>query len=295
MISTSYSSSLSSMNQAVNKLASQIADLQEQATTGLAVTKPSDAPEQIEQIHRLSSELADQETWTDNAGRATSYLDVAETALSAMSDLISRATELATQFSSETYTSEDRADAAAEAEAILSQLVGLANTEVGGRYIFAGTAYDSAAFDDDGNYLGSSDTPSTMVGSDQEVATGFDGSELLQGDVDIFATVSALADLLADTSNADAADDIAALLGDFSDCTDQLSGARYDVAVEFNKAEDAMQLAESMETTLATSLDDLTAADSVEVYTRLAELQTTYQAVLQIMGASSGTNLFSYI
>lgn len=289
MIGTTYSSRLSSLTQAAGNISKEISKLQEQATTGLEITRPSDAPEQVEYLHSLSAQLDDQPTWSGNAERAMSYLDTAEDALSSMSDVLSSARTLATQYANETYSEEDRALGAEEVQALLDQLVALANTEMGGRYVFAGNAYDGPAYDATGTYLGDSDAPSTMVSGSQDVATGFVGSDLLQGDTDIFAAMSALVTALTDNDT----DAISTAIGTLADAGDQISAARSSVASEFNLAEDALTVAENMQVLLSEAIERTAGADTVSVYTSLAELQTNYEAVLQITASSQSMNLFS--
>jgi len=289
MIGTTYSSRLTSLTQAAGSISREISTLQEQATTGLEITRPSDAPEQVEHLHSLSSQITDQGTWSTNSERAMSYLDATDDALGGMADLLSSARELATQYASETYSTDDRASGAEEAQSILDQIVALANTDIGGRHLFSGNAYDSAAYDSTGAYLGDTDAPSTLTGSDQDVATGFVGTDLLQSDTDIFSAVSDLVAAL----TADDTDAIAASIDTLEAAGEQITSARTTVAAEFNHAEDANQLAGNMQILLSESLEATAGADMVSVYTSLSELQSNYQAVLQITASSQSMSLFS--
>ena len=289
MIGTTYANRLSTLTQGANQISEQISALQEQATTGLAINRPSDAPEQVSYLHGLSSQLDDQGVWSTNAERATSYLATAESALSGMADLITSARALATQYASETYSEEDRAAGADEAQAILDELVSLANTDLAGRHIFAGTSYDSEPFDSTGGYLGDSGEPTTRISSSQEVAMGFDGSALLQGDTDIFAAVSDLVTALTDNDT----DAITAAMGELEDAGGQITSARTEVASGYNMAEDAVELASNMETLLSEAIESSAGADLVSVYTELSELQTSYEAVLQITASTQSMNLFA--
>jgi flagellar hook-associated protein 3 FlgL len=289
MIGTTYSTRLASLTQAATRVSEELSVTQERAVTGLAVTRPSDAPEQVASIHALSSQLADQSIWASNAAAIMSDMDVADSALDGMADIISEARALATQLSSGTYSEAELDVGAEEVLGMLEDLIGLANTDVGGRHLFAGNASDSAAFDASGTYLGDTDAPTARTGSNQEIATGFDGSALFQGDVDIFG---ALTDLAAALSSHDQ-DAVADTLEALEASTDQISFARAQVGEAFNSAEDAATVAANMETLLASAVDQKTAADPVATYTRLAELQSTYEAVLQIAASSQSTNLFS--
>jgi flagellar hook-associated protein 3 FlgL len=289
MIGTTYTARLDSLTQAAGNISKQISKLQEQATTGLEITKPSDAPEQVQYLHDLSARLEDQGVWAGNAERAMSYLDATEGALAGMSDLLSSARSLATQYASETYSEEDRAAGADQAQALYDQLVNLANTDLGGRYLFAGNAYDSAAYDSSGTYLGDTDAPSTLIGGSHDVATGFDGSSLLQGDTDIFAALDDLITALNDNDT----DAISASIGTLADAGTQISSARTTVAAAFNTAEDAVSVTENMQALLSQAIDKTAGADTVSVYTSLSELQSNYEAVLQITASSQSANLFS--
>ncbi len=289
MIGTTYASRLTSLTQAAQNISQQISGLQEQATTGLEITRPSDAPEQIQYLHGLSSQIDDQSTWSTNAEMAMSYQDAADDALAGMADLLTSAREAATQFASETYSADDRAQGAEEVQAILDQLVDLANTDIGGRYIFSGNAYDSAAFDSTGTYLGDTDAPAALISSNQESATGFVGSDLLQGTTDIFAAVDDLITAL----GADDTASIQASIDTLADAGDQISAARTTVASEFGVAEDALEVAGNMETLLNEALENRAGSDAVSVYTSLSELQSNYEAILQITASSQSMNLFS--
>jgi flagellar hook-associated protein 3 FlgL len=289
MIGTTYSSRLNSLTQAASNISREISTLQEQATTGLEITRPSDAPEMVEYLHSLSAQVEDQGTWGANAERAMSYIDAADDALAGMEDLISSARQLATQYASETYNTADRAAGAEEVQAIKDQLIALANTDLAGRHIFAGNAYDSAAYDATGAYLGDSDAPTALAGTNQEVATGFAGDDLLQGDTDIFAAID---DLIA-ALTADDTDAIAASIDTLEAAGEQLSSARTEVAAQFDIADDALVVSQNMNALLSQAMENAAGADAVSVYTSLSELQANYEAVLQITASSQSANLFS--
>jgi flagellar hook-associated protein 3 FlgL len=289
MIGTTYSSRLNSLTQAASNISREISTLQEQATTGLEITRPSDAPEMVEYLHNLSAQTQDQTTWGVNAERAMSYLDAADDAMAGMADLLTSARELATQYANETYSADDRVSGAEQVQSIQEQLVDLANTELAGRHIFAGNAYDSAAYDASGAYLGDTDAPAVLTGSNQEVATGFVGSDLLQGDTDIFAAID---DLIA-ALTADDTDAIAASIDTLAAAGEQISTARGEVAAQFDIADDALMVSGNMQALLSQAMENAAGADAVSVYTSLSELQANYEAILQITASSQSANLFS--
>ena len=70
---------------------------------------------------------------------------------------------------------------------------------------------------------------------------------------------------------------------------------RAQVGFAINDAEDAATIAENLELTFQTALDAEVGADPIETYTRLAELQGSYQAALQVTAKSGGSSLFDFL
>lgn len=288
MIRTTWNSVFTRVTGEIESLSGEIARAQVQATTGLAFSRPSDDPSRVARVHHLSSRAADQETWSQNSGRAASWQSMADAALEQATNTVIRAYELATQMASEVYTTSDRALASTEANGLYEQLLSVVNTEMGGRYLFAGAATDTEPYDAAGTYLGSAAEATTLVGQDIEVTVGFVGTDFFQAGVDVLAVVRDLASALA-------IDDVAAVtvaVGDLSDAVDQLANARTRVGTEWNMSLDAEELAGNLGTLLGTDLNDETAIDEVEVYSRLGAYQGSYEAALKVLASMRNMNLF---
>jgi len=269
---------------------SELADVTEAAVTGLSVHDPSDAPGRWHGILDLQATLDDQGTYQANATTAESLLMTMDAALGDATDLMDRALEITVAMASETYNDDDRAAAAAEVDELRAQLVELGNVSFGDRYPFGGTAYDQVPFDPAGVYVGSNAEPTTIVGADATVRTGFDGSTIFPD------ALQALDDLSAALqSGVGSAAATGALLPDLQDAQQTVIAARTTVGHTFNDAEDAGRIAENLELSLQSALDAEVAADPIETYTRLAELQSTYQAALQVTGQAGGSSLFDFI
>ena len=288
---STYGARLSSLNTEISKLSSQVAQVQVDAASGLKIHKPSDAGAAVGRLHSLREQVADQDVWQANSSYAMSVLTTAEEAVNELVDAFTRARELAVQMASETYDGNDRDNAAIEVSNILQDAIQMGNIEFDGRYLFAGAAYDGEAYDSTGAYIGSASEPYTLVTDTIEVATGFDGSDILQGTTDIYA---ALNTLITDLTNNDPTA-IRAALGDIDDSIDQLSTALTRIGIEWQTAEDANVLAGSMSTTLKGALSDVEDADALETYTRLSELQIAYEAALQVGSTVASANLFSFL
>ena len=260
------------------------------ATTGLEVAKPSDAPGEWTLIHGLTASIADQGRFGDTADLTVPVLQTADSALGEATDVLIRARELAVQASSDTLPADQREALALEIAALTDQLIDLANTDHAGRYVFAGTAYDSAAFDETGAYIGTQDAPSVQVAQNTWVESGYTGDDFFNSAI---ASLQALETAMTDTEDPGGAS--AATLDLIDDAMADMTGARTTVGLSMQRALDASASSEILQLSLAQQLDSAIGADEVEAYTRLAQTQATYEAALQVSSTTMGLNLFSFM
>jgi flagellar hook-associated protein 3 FlgL len=274
------------------RVATRLGKAQEIATTGLKYTRASDDPGRTGRILRTREQAEDQKVWQQNATFAEGLLNGADTALDELAAAVAQARELAVQMSSETLSDADRINGATTATGIFEKVLDLANSSYGDRYLFSGTAWDTQAYSAAGVYQGDTGEPEVPVGEGVTVATGFDGSDLLQGaSGDVIGAVSNLVAAL--TGGTSAA--VQSALDDLDAATDQISIARTTVGIEMDLALDSHDLSLSIDVELARQLSDLTEADTVEAFTRMFELQSTYEASLQITAQARTNLLFNRI
>ena len=287
-----------------NSLASQVAsttriltDLKDRVTrqTDVAVSqrevlKPSDAPGEWGVIRRLDDLLRDQGLYIRNTQSADAALSTAEGALSQGRNLLVQARELATQLASETFNDADRAEAASQVAGIRESLLGVANTTFAGRALFAGTAFDGDAFDATGTYLGNGDEASILVGDGVSVRSS------LVGDAVFSDGLQALADLEAAlASGPGSSDAVAGTFDDLDASAETMVRARQGLGFDLQDANDAAELARSLELTFQQSLNDRVAADPIESLTQLSEMQQAYEVALQASASVASTSLFDFL
>jgi flagellar hook-associated protein 3 FlgL len=274
------------------KIGSALAAAQEEAITGQQVVRASDATQASNRIQALRASLASQATFQQNGSDAESRLDTADTALGSMSDALAEFHELATQFSNETYNASDRANGAIQAQAIFDQIVAAANTQHAGRSLFAGTATDVEAFAADGTYQGSDLEALSQVSASLEATVGWIGSEGLKDPIDIFESMKAVIDAL----TADDASGVSDYLNELESARQQVDTLRTRIGVETNLVTDAVELSESAELQITADLSGLTEVDTVESYTRIAELEAALEAALALLAkVGNQSGLFARI
>jgi len=128
----------------------RIARAEEQLATGRKVVRPSDDPVIALRVLRTESLLRDVAQFRRNAGYAQSFLDAQEKALAEGEDLLKRVRELLVQGANTSLSQEAREAVAAELHAVREQFVTVANTNLGGRYVFSGEATTEPAYDSAG-------------------------------------------------------------------------------------------------------------------------------------------------
>lgn len=260
------------------------------AISGLQVQRVSDAAGQWSQVQHLEDRLRDQGVYTKNAQSALSTLSVAENALAQGTNLLTEARTLAVQMASETYNDDDRAGMVARVRGIRQELIGLANVEIGGRHVFAGTSTDLDAYDQTGVYQGDLNVSRTVVGDGQEVQTTFAGDLIFD---DALATLNALAAAL--DSGFGSADATAAQLENLDFARENLVRTRQEVGFQALAADDAATLADSLELSLQQAVNDHLAADPVEALTAFSESQSAYEVALQVTAQVNSQTLFDYL
>ncbi len=119
--------------------------LNEQISSGMRINRPSDdsiGSIAVQHSHRMMEEIVQ---YSSNVNHARDWLQQAESTMSSLSDIISMAKERAEQMATGTYTPEQRQMIATDVSNFLSQFLSLANTQVNGDYIFAGSRVDQPA------------------------------------------------------------------------------------------------------------------------------------------------------
>ena len=259
------------------------------ATTGVQVSSPSDAPEMVARIQDLTAAIGDNQRYAETATEAENLLSVADSTLSDLGSVLSAAHELAVQLGSETYDSSLRTASAVTAESYLEEALALVNTAVAGRAIFAGTAYDGAAFDESLAYVGAAEESLMDVADEVAVTVGFSGDDLGLGEA--LAAISGLADALA----ANDLDGIQDAMTTLDEAINTVSQAQTRIGAEQISAGDFASLAESMELELTAQLSSIQDADPIEALVRLNELTTLYETALTVTASANTGSLFDRI
>jgi len=172
----------------LNAVSSAMVAANQVVSSGRKINRLSDDPVGLVSVLNLRSSLSNLEQLERNLGAGRSWLEAGESALSETENILSEARALCVQMCSANIGAEQRSNAVEVVDGYLQQILALANTEVGGRYIFGGTRTDVAPFllsgSEEVTYQGN-DTPfSIKIGKNMDLAVGRDGESIF-GDCDM--------------------------------------------------------------------------------------------------------------
>lgn len=271
-----------------------VSELQAKLGSGKQLTSPSQDPHQAGLISRLESNLERQAIYQENIAVAKTRLTSEETALSSITEVFLRASELAIQGANGTMAVEDRAVLGAEVGELRKELVRLANTrDANGEYIFAGNRVDKAPFVDDGTgqiqYVGDTGKLNVNVSDSRSVAVNTVGSELLLSED--FSAIRALEEGLIQ-------DDIAAVRSSI----DSIKASSDKISVSFGRMagrvaalDSQSELLEDTSLRLQSLLSENRDLDYAKAITMLSRESMSLQALQASFTKIAQLSLFNFI
>lgn len=130
----------------MNRIQARQQRAQQELTTGLRLSNVSDDPDHISNLMEVRSTLAQTQQISSNLGRVKTETDTAETALQNATKLLDTISTLAAEAAPTTQTADTRGQIAGQVGSILQEMVGIANTNVEGRFLFSGDADQTQAY-----------------------------------------------------------------------------------------------------------------------------------------------------
>jgi flagellar hook-associated protein 3 FlgL len=134
------------MTQQVNNVQLQLAQVQNQISTGIRVNVPSDDPGAASAIMGLQRTLSAQGTYTTNLQQSQSQLGEVDSTLSDLNNLLTQAQTIASQDVNTGVTASSRAADAQVIQTIYSQALSIGNKQFNGAYLFGGDKSTTAPF-----------------------------------------------------------------------------------------------------------------------------------------------------
>lgn len=154
---------------------------QNQLATGKKISLPSDDPIIASRALKLRTDVAEIEQFKRNVNDAMSWMEITETTLKQIGDVMQRVRELTVDAGNGTDTPSDMEKTKVEIEQLKTQMTHLANSTYSGRYIFSGFKTDKPLMDENGVYqidISSSEQIFYEIGIGDDIDINVVGSDL---------------------------------------------------------------------------------------------------------------------
>jgi len=175
--------SLQQVQNSLSKNRSDMHFLQEQSSTQRRINKPSDDPLGATRVLNAKTEEKTQKQFVKSLQFATDFLNFTDQSLGEVSEIISRAKELAINQANEASANQNtRSVVATEVEQLLNQTVQVANRKLGDRYIFAGFRTNQVPFTKQGEYKGDDGEIKIQVNKDAYITMNLPGNKIFLGE-----------------------------------------------------------------------------------------------------------------
>jgi len=266
----------------------ELYQVQKVVASGKRITKLSDDPIGVTQVLNIKSSLANIEQMGRNITMGTSWLTASESALSNVQDLISESKALCVQMATATTGAEERATAANTVQNTLEEIISLANTEVNGRYIFAGSETDSPPFDEDGTYNGDNNPFKIKIGRDATVAVGCDGEA-------VFGTIFETLNDLKSALESNTISGIEAAMDNLDSHFERISSQISDIGSKITRMEIKERIYEDSDLYNTERLSQIEDVDIAEAIIDLESKELAYQACLASSSRVMELSLLDYL
>lgn len=179
------SSKFALVNSGLSLNFAKLALSQERIATGKRILRPSD--DVIGTARSLSTrkQMSQINNYRKAIESSRPYLESASSSLQDVSGILSEARALITQGMSGTLNDSDRAIIGGQLEQLVDQLVGVANSQFGDRYLFGGTLTEEPpfAFETVGGvrqvvYRGDDEVQRVQIGANTEIGVNLPGSDI---------------------------------------------------------------------------------------------------------------------
>lgn len=319
--STAYSQGVTSINNQNFNLNKTMLQL----STGKRIVVPSDDPAGAARVLGLNQAKSRTEQFQDNINTVKSSLQIEETALDGIVNVLQRVRELSIQANNDTYDATQRSDIALEIQEHFEAITGLANTTNGnGEFLFGGFDNRNVPFENVAgvvNYKGDQGQQLLQIGAARQIASGDNGFEVFMnikgsdnGDtsvanpterppMSVFAIVKELEVAL--NSNAGLTppnsaqeefhDSMSRIIGNIDAALGHIVDAQAAIGARLNATESQENVNEDYLVQLDSTLSDTQDLDYTEAISRLEQQQIGLQASQQTFTKIQGLSLFNFL
>jgi flagellar hook-associated protein 3 FlgL len=268
-----------SLAYSLDNTTSSLQQIEQQLATGKQLLQPSDNPTQYASAQVLNAQNSAVSNDLLLAQQVQAQLSTADGALSNVSNAISSALSIATQGSDATTSTAQMATLGTQVQSILQQVLGEANSQYGGTYLFSGNQVQAPPYDSSGNYAGDSGSNSVTFSNGTKIQTNFDGRAIF-GDTSsgLISTLTSLASALQSGNQAA----VASALPQLQTALANIASSRGTLGINLQSANNLVTDATTQSTTLQTQISNLVDVNVGQAAANEQEALLQQQALVSI-------------
>jgi flagellar hook-associated protein 3 FlgL len=287
-------------------LQQQIQTTDQQVSSGVKISQPSDDPAALGDVLQLESDLGRVNQVSNNLGLVQGEVNTAESALESASSLMEQVGSLAAEGANSTTTASERTALSQQVEQVLSQLVSTSQTQYNGTYVFSGDDATAPSYQLDLNSPTGVDqlitAPSTRLIQDatgQTFAVSLTAQKIFDDQNpdgspapdNVFAAVNSLRVALANNDQTGITNAVSSVQLAQNYLQQQLAfygGVQDEVT-------NSITVAQNFQTQYQTALSDETSTNMATAAVDLTQEQDSMQAAIQSEASMPHTSLFSLL
>ena len=270
----------------------------QQVSTGQRVNLPGDDPAAAAAIVGNLARSANDDQYTTNANAALGATQTADSVLTSVTALLTKAVSIGTEGATGTETAANRQSLATEVQTILASVVSEANTTYQGVPIFSGTATPSAVFVADSSsssgytYQGNAEVNQVQVGDNLSVTVNIPGDQLFtNGAGSVLGSLNQLATALSSGTSTS----IASATSGVTTALNYLSAQHVVFGSSINQLQAQETFLSQDKVTLSTQATNLIGIDPATAAENLAQAEAQNSAVLAAAAKVLPTTLLDYL
>jgi flagellar hook-associated protein 3 FlgL len=291
------------VNSNLSRNVEKLLNTQSHISSGKRIMRASDDPVGISKSLGYHKMLDSMDQYVRNISNARSGLEAGESALADINEVLNRARELTVAQATGTASAESRNAAAQEVRQIRDQLIQLANTKQGDRYLFGGrnTVDQPYNLSTSSEFQGDGGEFSVMIadGVSMDVAVSGENAFSSVDPLDPLSTIKkdpvvVLTDLITDLeSNNETA--ISGYLDSLDQVQTQITNERSNVGARLNRLDSTEAHWETYKLNISQMLSDTEDLDLTQAVTDLTAQQSAYQASLASASKIIQPSLLDYL
>ncbi len=279
----------------LNYATQRMSEVQQQLATNRRIDRASDDPTGAALAMQHRKNIAFETQMRRNLENGTAFLNVTESSLAGVTDLLQRARELTVQASNDTLGPNEKIQIGSEVNQIVEQLAQVANANFGGVYIFSGHQTQTAAYNVAGQppaaitWQGDNGLRERRISPQDVVPVNMIGGQ-------VFGTMFDELIQLRDNLNAGAnGETINNSIADIDQALDRVLNARAEVGARLNRFEATKFRSEETDTNLQQLRAEIEDVDIADAILKFTAAQNAMEAAMGAIGRTSNMTLLNFL